>query len=143
MPASCQYTCPIVDTPAQLSIRLPRYAYPVVNIPTSCRYTYGPIDRPALAAVVVGRGAADDVAGSTDAHIPQGGEGQGMRSRVMAVNLLGLTRSAYSPVRPWVELVVGGTMHRHTGDNGYFKSQYIELVVTLLILNQKLCFWGH
>jgi hypothetical protein len=77
----CGYTRPVVDTPALLSIRPPRYVYPVVNIPTSCRYTCGPIDTPALAAVVVGRGAADDVAGSADAHIPQGGEGQGMRSR--------------------------------------------------------------
>jgi len=36
---------------------------------------------PVLTVVVVGRGAADDVAGSMDDHIPQGGEGQGMMSR--------------------------------------------------------------
>ena len=40
--------------------------------------TLGPIDTPVLAVVVVGRGAADDVAGSVGAHIPQGGEGKGM-----------------------------------------------------------------
>ena len=37
-----------------------------------------PVDTPVLAVVVVGRGAADDVAGGVDTHIPQGGEGQGM-----------------------------------------------------------------
>jgi len=36
---------------------------------------------PVLAVIVVGHGAADDVAGSMDAHIPQGGEGQGMTLR--------------------------------------------------------------
>jgi len=40
---------------------------------------------------------------------------------------------------------MGGTMAMESshGDKGYFKSQYIELVITFLILNQKLCFWGH
>ena len=60
MRAACRYACPVVDMPALLSI------HPL------------PVDTRVLAVVVVGRGAADDVAGSVDAHIPQGGEGQGM-----------------------------------------------------------------
>jgi len=48
-------------------------ACPVVDTPTSC---CAPINTPVLTVIVVGHGAADDVAGSVDAHIPQGGEGQ-------------------------------------------------------------------
>jgi len=92
----CRYARCVVDTPAMLSIRPPccRYAR-LLLICLPCgrythllsihlrpyRYTCGPIDMPALAVIVVGRGAADDVAGSMDAHIPRGGEGQGMPSR--------------------------------------------------------------
>jgi len=82
-PASCQYACPVVDMPALLSICLPcgRYTH-LLSIhlqPYWC--TCVPIDTPALAVVVVGHGAADDVAGSMDAHIPQGGKGQEMTLR--------------------------------------------------------------
>jgi len=91
----------------------------------------------------VGRGAADDVAG---VQMPTSlKEGRGMNGGDR--NLLGLMQSAYSPVvgPGWNLRVVGGTIqpYHHTGDKGYSKSQYIELVITFLILNQKLCFWGH
>ena len=48
----------------------------------------------------------------------------------------------------WVELAGGGRndnciITQVADDKGYFKSQYIKLVITFLILNQKLCFWGH
>jgi hypothetical protein len=95
-----------------------------------------------LAVVVVGRGAADDVAGGADAHIPQGGEGQGMSIPQLAWLD---AKCVFTSGGTWVELAGGGrnngnvpTASSHS-DNGYFKSQYIELVITFLILNQKLC----
>ena len=111
--ASCRYARCVVDTPTLLSIRLPPVDTPAlwsiypppVDTPVALsihlwpyQYTCGPINTPALAVVDVGCGAADDVAGSMDAHIPQGGEGQGMTLRWWC-----------SPVAPcWVELAGGG-----------------------------------
>ena len=93
---SCRYTHCVVNTPTLLSIHLLCCRYTcLLSIRPPCShythlllihlwpywYTCGPIDTPALAVIVVGCGAADDVAGSVDAHIPQGGEGQEMMSR--------------------------------------------------------------
>ena len=100
MPASCQYTCLLSICPPCCQSR-----FPAVNMPTLLSicpavhtddrptlllihlhpywYTCAPIDTPALAVIVVGCGAADESwhGGGVDAHIPQGGEGQGMSSR--------------------------------------------------------------
>ena len=52
---------------------------PPVDIPTLLHLP--PVDTPVLAIIFVACGAADDMAGSLNAHIPQGGEGQGMSLR--------------------------------------------------------------
>jgi len=153
MPASCQYTCPAVNPCCQ-------YTRPTVNTP-SCRSLLSiptihppPVNTPApllihlhsllLLWAVVLQMSHDVVGAQMPTSLKEG------RGKEWDLNLLGLMQSAYSPVvgPGWNLQVVGGTMasfqlYRHTGDKGYFKSQYIELVITFSILNQKLCFWGH
>jgi len=112
--ASCQYACPVVDTPAMLSIHPPCCWYTrLLSIHLwPYWYTCGPINMPVLTVIVVGHGAADDVAGSMDAHIPQEGEGQGMTSRWWWWSTcLAWCEVHIHQLRPgWNLQVVGGTM---------------------------------
>ena len=149
--ATYQYTClllicpPPVDTPAMLLIHSPPVDMPAMLLihPPCYWYTHlmsdmptlGPIKTPALAVIVVGCGAADDMAGSIGAHIPQGGEGQGMSrwwwwSTCLAWHDSEVCIHQLCGTCGWWEEQWHWQLYCHAGDKGYFKSQYIKLVIT-------------
>ena len=140
MPASCQYAHPVVDMPALWLIHPPP-----VDIPTLLHPP--PVDTPALAIIFVAHGAADDVAGSMMPTSLKEGRGKECHQGGDSGQLAWLdakcvfTSWALDGTCGWWE--EQWQLYHHMGDKGYFKSQYIELVITFLILNQKICFLEH
>jgi len=125
MPACCWYAHSVVDTTASC-----RYAhFLLIHLPLSIHLRLCRCCGPWCCRW---RGREH---GCHHAHIPQGGEGQGMQVDAKIASWWNLWMVGWSDgTFPTV------LSHRW---QGYLKSQYIELVTTFLILNQKLSFWGH
>ena len=79
-----------------------------------------------------GRMVVVDVAGCMNAHIPQRGEGQGDSGWEGDAVVVEIEVASWRWKREKLDC--------HTGDWSHYKSHIFELGITLLILNQKLCF---